>query len=343
MLNNHAWFEQANKFAKNYKREKIIWGKKKEVLQDSIRNICRFCKTAGPQVTFKQETHIIPQQLHRAKPISKFECDSCNELFSKFESDFGHYFQIDKSLFGHKKKKSGFTKFKTKSGSEINRISDIEKIKTVVNLTPELEERILSDETRVLNLFTSFTDHDNEIISNDNGMFTFRLIRPPYRPINVFKTFMKIGISLIEENQIKDYSKVCSFLTDPSVSFEFDKRLYVTQIPVLRNFYPDTVAYLYNRISDENIYDKTLVVFFGNKIFQISIPSNQNLNQYPNVKSIRESPYKNPHILSNEDIEKEEFVKHLEKAIFYDDNLNEDELLKEDRFEESLEIELTNE
>ncbi len=342
ILNNHAWFNQANKFAKNYELESILWGKKKNILKDSIQNTCRFCKKSSPEVSFKQESHVLPQQLHRAKPISKFECDSCNELFSIFESDFGHYFQIDKSLFGHKKKKSGFTKFMTKSGSEISRVADIDKIKSVLNLTPELEERILKDETRILNLFTSFSDQDNQIIMNENEKFTFRLIRPPYRPINVFKTFLKIGVSMIDENQLNDYSRVCEYLTDLDYKLDFDKNLYVTQIPILRNFYPDTIVYLYNKISTEKIYDKTIVLFFGNKIFQVVIPSNENLNQYPNVNAIRESPYKNPHILSNENIAKEEFVKQLEKAIFYDDNLNGDEILKDDNFEESLEIELMN-
>src|SRR5690606_20577005 len=157
--------------------------------------------------------------------------------------------------------------------------------------------------------------------------------------INVIKTFLRIGISMINENQLEDYSRVCEYLTDLNFKLDFDKNLYVTQIPILRNFYPDTIIYLYNKISTEKIYDKTIVVFFGNKIFQIVIPSNENLNQYPDVRTIRESPYTNPHILSNENIEKEEFVKQLEKAVFYDDNLNGHEILKDDSFEESLEIE----
>lgn len=342
MLNNHSWFEQANKFAKNYKLERIILGKNKEVLKCSTQDICRFCQRSKPEVSFKQETHIIPQQLHRAKPISKFECDSCNELFSKFESDFGHYFQIDKSLFGHTKKKSGYTIFNTKGGSKINRESDIEKIRKVINLSPELEDKILKDKIRILNLFTSFCDVNNKIIKNDNENFTFRLIRPPYRPINVLKTFLKIGISMINESQITEYSKICEFLTNENLKLDFDTTLYVTQIPILRNFYPDSIVYLYSRISSDKYYDKTLVLFFGNKIFQISIPSNHNLQQYPDIKTIRESPYKNPYILSNENIEKEEFVKHLEKANFHDEDLKNHELVRESTFEESLKIELSD-
>lgn len=341
ILSNNDWHEQANKFANNYKIEKVLWGKNKEILYQSKLN-CRFCKRSNPHVTFKQETHIIPQQWHKSKPISKFECDQCNELFSKFESDFGHYFIIDKSLFGHKKKKTGHTKLKTEGGSEISRLSDIEKINHLINLNPEQENAIQDDKSRIINVFTSFIDEKNEIINNDNGTFTFNLKRPPYRPINVLRTFIKIATSLIDETELEDYSQLIDFLVGKVDNLEFDKKLYVTQIPVLENFYPEVMAFLYKRISDEAIYKKTMVMFFGNKAYQIVIPSNNDLKLYPMVKTIRESPYKNPHILSKKGIDNENFVRNLEKAVFYDDDLNRLELERESTFTETLEVELLN-
>ncbi|MDV4068904.1 hypothetical protein CMT34_11945 [Elizabethkingia anophelis] len=53
---------------------------------------CRFCGKDSSETTFKMESHILPQFIGNKFVVSNFECDQCNEKFSRIlENDFATY------------------------------------------------------------------------------------------------------------------------------------------------------------------------------------------------------------------------------------------------------------
>jgi hypothetical protein len=50
---------------------------------------CRFCGGKPPQRTFVKRAHAVSELLGNKVMTSLYECDTCNERFSKFEADLG--------------------------------------------------------------------------------------------------------------------------------------------------------------------------------------------------------------------------------------------------------------
>lgn len=67
--------DHVREFNSKYSINGILWGTKKTKVFDDFSKIiktCRFCGKTVKETTFKQETHVIPQLLNKAKPIFKF-------------------------------------------------------------------------------------------------------------------------------------------------------------------------------------------------------------------------------------------------------------------------------
>ncbi len=56
--------------------------------------ICRFCGRNSDQTTFNNKSHIIPKFLGNFLVISNFECDECNAIFSRYETELERYVKI---------------------------------------------------------------------------------------------------------------------------------------------------------------------------------------------------------------------------------------------------------
>ncbi|OLY93656.1 HNH endonuclease [Cnuella takakiae] len=63
----------------------------KNYLSDTVRKKCRFCKSKFPDVKFKSVAHAIPEYTGNKSLIATFECDNCNQYFSKLESEFANF------------------------------------------------------------------------------------------------------------------------------------------------------------------------------------------------------------------------------------------------------------
>lgn len=79
--------------------------KQKAVCKDKTLK-CRFCGKDESQTTFKNEAHIFPQFIGNKFAISKFECDCCNEKFSRIlENEFANFMKIFHTINGVRGKK----------------------------------------------------------------------------------------------------------------------------------------------------------------------------------------------------------------------------------------------
>jgi hypothetical protein len=222
---------------------------------NSQNNVCRFCNKTFPEVTFNTVTHIIPELFGKNNYISADECDSCNSKFSSYESHLAAYFRPFITMTGIKGKK-GIPNFHSRT------IESDENTRTKINhLDNGLKEVTTGDES-------------DFIINEDSKTIAVTFRKPPHKPFLVYKSLVKVGLSILPTNKIDSYSNVFEWL--------LNDKLYVDYFPfalttiLTRNRYTSPFAELY--LAEKNDYYQyfiptaTLVLGFGNLIIQIYLP-----------------------------------------------------------------------
>ncbi|MEN8904530.1 MAG: HNH endonuclease [Clostridiales bacterium] len=68
----------------------------KEYLGDKSNQICIFCNHGKDEVTFRKEAHVIPAALGNKTLLNYNECDNCNKLAGKLESELINYLQLER-------------------------------------------------------------------------------------------------------------------------------------------------------------------------------------------------------------------------------------------------------
>jgi len=64
----------------------------KRRLGDRANRRCRFCGKEKPEVTFKQETHALPEAIGNKSLITYYESDACNQKFGReIDNEFGKW------------------------------------------------------------------------------------------------------------------------------------------------------------------------------------------------------------------------------------------------------------
>jgi len=311
-------------FTENYAVANILTGRDNVVLKNEANDIsCRFCMRKKNEVSFKQKTHVIPQLLNKALPKSNFECDDCNAKFSKYESDLGHFLLLERSIFGQKKKKGGYPKAKTKGGGSVQRISTLDRFKG--KLSNELIHKINTEETINIEIIQ---DKDGSSIEVEDNQIRLKMLRPPYRPLNVYRVFLKLGLSLVSEIELKNFENINQVLGG-SLPGKYGKgfKLFKYEIPILKNYFFHPIVYLFKRFTNNlNLCNYYVVLFFGNSIYQIPMYTDTDCENR-NLKMINFSPYLNPLITEFDEYDTEMY-NALSKVKSYFWDLSSYELLK---------------
>lgn len=215
------------------------------------RHVCRFCDRTEEQVTFLKAAHSIPESMGNKSLFSTYECDECNEAFGNgIENDFGNWSKPMRTMLRIRGKK-GVPKIvrDSKGGWRA------EYVDGRLNVQSYEENPIFE-------------------IDQENKRVTFRLMRDPYVPMGVLKTFCKIALTLLPEDEVTYYKDAIAWIRSPHVESRF------AQIPVLRTFVPgplpnDKIALrLHRRKNDATLMPYIFLVFmYGNEVFQVFIPS----------------------------------------------------------------------
>lgn len=66
----------------------------KPIILTGEQGKCRFCKKSSPGVTFDKVAHAIPNFIGNQHLKSDYECDDCNQLFSRYESQFSGFMKL---------------------------------------------------------------------------------------------------------------------------------------------------------------------------------------------------------------------------------------------------------
>ena len=149
--------------------------------------ICRYCNRTTKEVTFNQDTHLLPELLGTNNILTYDECDSCNSLFSEFESNLSIYFRPFITLIGTKGKRK-VPAFQSRT------VNKDENTRTTL-------EHIYGNKKHLK------IQNSKDVIRDDtNGKAEIIFRRPPFTPIKIYKAFLKIGLGLLPHH-LDEYNK----------------------------------------------------------------------------------------------------------------------------------------
>lgn len=214
---------------------------------------CRFCGREHPEVTFKMVTHAIPEFTGNKILISEYECDECNGLFSKMETQMSNYMNMYHTAAQvHGKKGVPSYKPNSQQGSKIDLGSEVVNIKSIQGETP------------IIN------------VDEENKTITYQGHRS-YIPQMVFKCLTKMAMTIMPEKELKYFSATLDWLQG---KFEYDKNLIVRfrYYPGIRPL-PFVSCMLFKRKEDALKAAVPYCLFglaYSNFVFQIHVPCCEN-------------------------------------------------------------------
>ena len=208
--------------------------------------VCRFCGKTKPETTFKKKAHAIPESLGNKFLKSKNECDICNTKFGQeFEDHLAKFLLPYRALTGIKGKKGPVTYKDLKTR--------FENLENIVKIQSDIEAFRIDEQNH-----KAYLDVNQQ----------------PYVPINVYKAFLKIALSVMPEEWLPDYKDLILFLQNGV--FPFSKkfiRIGITEIAGNRPFVMPGAFFAKKKTPDKLVPSLYFVFIFGNYIFQLLLPS----------------------------------------------------------------------
>lgn len=241
----------AEEFNKNYAPVKIITAfDEPGELMEAGQRTCKFCNETSPKVSFNNKAHVIPHQLGNENLISDFECDRCNKIFSKYESELAKFLGITRTVMMTRGKK-GIPNFFSPKNSVTAVVEKFFNIKNAVKVSAG----------------------DNLDFDLKSGMTVIEYDKNPYRPIQVFKSLIRIGFCMMETDDLKYYSGTINKIL---LSNKYDARCNGNQLfDVYCSSLPQespTLAILFKRKTDAGIPSHVLILFCGQAMYQLTMP-----------------------------------------------------------------------
>jgi len=272
---------------------------KKYSFGNKEKKICRFCGKGEEEVTFKTSAHVLPELIGNKYLVSNYECDKCNQLFKIYDDQFSKWIGPERS----------FSKIHGKRGVPSYKKSD--------------DSMRVDENNGKLNITLSNGNNDTDFQS-DKKSFKTKLDTQTFRPRFAFKCLVKMGLSLLPEEELRNFSRTFKWLQISSP----EKDTYnIKCLVCVRSFIPGAdpfnqpMAILLRR-KNEKIIAPYMYFFLGfsNYTFQIFIPFSER-DENLKGKTFNIEPFPHPfEILGSED-----------KIKFYYKNLSQLENTREEK------------
>jgi hypothetical protein len=228
-------------------------------------NICRYCNRTFKETTFNQNTHLLPELIGENNILTFDECDICNKLFSDYESSFSIFIRPYITLLGVKGKKK-IPKFQSRT---VNRN---EETRTILKHR-EGNEKELHIQTL-----------DDYTINADTKTFDIVFRKPPFVPLKIYKSLLKIGLSLLPKEFDNANKQSFAWLTERQEHLEFIHFAFITSLK--RKYFATPFAELYRAkklvIGKSEFPEHVLILYFANQIIQIFLPFSDELKKVHN-------------------------------------------------------------
>ncbi|MDR6785292.1 hypothetical protein ABIE26_003991 [Pedobacter africanus] len=211
---------------------------------------CRFCKKQYPDVEFKHDPHIIPQLLGRNFGVSDYECDDCNNLFSRYENALADYLGLVRTFYAAGK--STIPTFKSPQDSIIARMAETNGDKNGITI--------------------SNLNHNRFQVDIETGINTITYTKNSYIPVNVYKSILKIALTLIPASQIYSYNMMFDFISNDTNDIAYVQ--FAKVFSYTTNHRIDNPLCCLFQKKDRNLPRPTHLfkLYFENFVYEIFIP-----------------------------------------------------------------------
>lgn len=217
--------------------------------KEKKKRTCKYCSKSWPDTSFKKIAHAFPVLMGNKKLIDNLECDKCNEHFSKYlENELANYINPARTL-SRIKGRTGVPKYKDHETSFQVSFENLSDMQIVV---PEGKW--------------------DSAIDLENSRIKIEMKRAPYHPVAIYKTFLKMAISVMPEEYLPEMSENIAWL------LREDHVCLVDHLPFFEWFVngpvePYTLTYGLCKAKEDGICRFTFFFSISNYHFQIPIPT----------------------------------------------------------------------
>lgn len=253
MTESHAskiqWLEQRYDLlaAENFNRKSA-----EVVLGAREPQACRYCGKSAPDVAFDNISHAFPEQIGNKWLVDSRECDICNTHFaSAVDTPFGDWSLLARST---------------------GRIRGKKKVPTFVTSDSDLRIDVKNG-----NLKLTARNADPRLKFDEKAKrIEMRLERPPYIPMGVFKSFVKMALAVMPESEASKCQHLKDWILEKKhtyESFPFHPLMLYSQFiagPVPN----DKISFMLVRrkASVSGCPYLIFMVQYGNHVHQIALP-----------------------------------------------------------------------
>ena len=249
------YVERAIKFFDHYSIKKVIDCSmdNRAILKRPSQRICRFCGLAYGAGSFKSDAHLISSFLGNKNMFSDFECDNCNSLFSRYESNLDNFIGPLRMFWETKE-------IKLKS-------SDKKAVIKNINFYNEPNFKSISRDD---------TSDSTFEFNRDAGKTTVKLVKHSYIPILVYKSILKFALSCLDEKEIEDYKLAIKLLLSNDLHVNGAPNILIYSLPIAQGYHTPFALIYQKVIPNENLCTHVFALSFMNYVYQIVIPLNRN-------------------------------------------------------------------
>ncbi len=234
---------------------------------EPLNRVCRFCKRNERVTSFKNQAHIVPELLGQNDYICFDECDECNRLFSKYENHLAIFLRPYLAIMGIRTK-NGVPTFESRTdGNEEKR----------TRFTFDSDGNRLLEIGDLDDIRTDATGHTISV--------RFRL--PPYRHSDMFRSLLKIGLSLMPQNCLDNYHNCIDWLLNKTATVNRIQALAVTVLTTTKFGTPNVFLYKKKEEFSHRVQmpEFTLIVGTANLMLQIFLPYSDAMNDINGINS----------------------------------------------------------
>jgi len=241
-----SFLNRATQFQKKYNLVNILVPGDQKYSRRNLRSYssrtCRFCGLSYPNTPFSNYSHLLPQMIGNTNLYSDFECDKCNETFSRFENDLAGFLGVSRSITGlsGEKQATGFSgrKIGVKSRSFVG--------DNILIIAPEDAQR-------------------------EGTTTTLTYLKNSFTPANVYKALLKCALSLLKEEEIREnYTHAIDYLSGRGVIMS-GAVISGYQLSFKANM-PLHVYIFHKKVLEDHVPTYVMCFYFQNHIITFPIP-----------------------------------------------------------------------
>lgn len=239
--------------------------------KDPTGKKCRFCGKAYPDVSFSAVPHVIPELFGKNNVTSNFECDNCNTRFQRYECDVATMAQHYLSLL----------RISTKHG-----VPTFQSHKKQGEQSTTLK---VDRNTLRLDFGHNLSDFKYD---HENKLFLVKFRTKNFKFYHVYKVFLKMGISLLTDEEIIDNEHYLDFL-DSDEPIANGMQIWMAYRYVLKtkcSLSPKIDLYKAKDvvIGTDEFPEYILLISFANVMFQFCLPiSTKNMEVHEKRNTLR--------------------------------------------------------